>query len=114
MSKASDISGSGESSQDPMDDYKLQSDADTLQKHHEIVSDPDRHAAAHAVLQQRATDGKAAVKSSSKNLHQKVKKGLQKAFSPENGQGQTPFQKAGGSKQPAKQASDSEGSQTNG
>jgi hypothetical protein len=79
-------------SADPMDDYKLQSDADTLQKHAEITSDPERHAAAHAVLKQRVTDGKQAVKQSSKAMNSKVKKGLGKAFP---SSGSTPFEKAG-------------------
>lgn len=78
---------------DPMDDYALQSDADTLQKHSEITNDPERHAAAHQVLQQRVTDGKTAVKQSSKSMSGKVRKGLGKAFPPSGGS--TPFEKAG-------------------
>lgn len=79
------------SSDDDM--FQAKQDADTLQAHSEITNDPERHAAAHQVLQQRVTDGKTAVKQSSKSMNSKVKKGLGKAFPPSGGS--TPFEKAG-------------------
>jgi hypothetical protein len=75
------------------DKYQVQADADALQQHAQITADPDRHAAAHQELQNRATQAKAAVGSSKKSMHGKVKKGLSKAF-PTSG-GKTPFEKAG-------------------
>lgn len=82
---------------DSEDDYKAQSDADTLQRHAEITSDPARHAKAHAVLQTKADTAQAAVKTSSKGLHGRVKKGLNKAFPAGKG-GKTPYEAAGENK----------------
>jgi hypothetical protein len=74
------------------DKYQIQADADALQRHQEVTSDPDRHAAAHQELQNRADSAKAAVGSSKKSMSSKVKKGLKKAFP---ASGSTPFEKAG-------------------
>lgn len=85
---------------DPEDKYTVQSDADTLQKHTQITSDPDRHAAAHEELQNRQKLGQKAVKKSGASLHQKVKKGLKKAFGPPAANGKTPFEAAGQDSKP--------------
>ena len=81
-----------ESTDPDLDKYQTQADADALQRHQEVTSDPDRHAAAHQELQNRATQAKAAVGSSKKSMHAKTKKGLAKAFP---AGGSTPFEKAG-------------------
>lgn len=79
---------------DSDDAYQAQSDANILKQHQEITSDPDRHAAAHAHLQEQADTHQAAVKNSDKQMKLgKVKKGLAKAFGTGAG-GKTPFQKA--------------------
>jgi hypothetical protein len=78
---------------DHPDHYKVKADAQTLQDHADITSDPPRHAAAHQFLQNQVKQGQQAVKSSAKSMHGKVKKGLGKAF-PTSG-GKTPFEKAG-------------------
>jgi hypothetical protein len=116
MSKASDISGSGENSNPDGDKYQIQSDADCLQRHAEITSDPKRHSSAHAELQKRVADSRHAVHSSKKSMTSKVKAGLAKAFSPENGQEKnpTPTKKAGGAQALAKTLPESEGALTNG
>jgi hypothetical protein len=76
---------------DSLDKYQVTADADALQQHAQITADPDRHAAAHQELQNRATQAKAAVGSSKKSMSSKVKKGLGKAFP---SSGSTPFEKA--------------------
>jgi hypothetical protein len=76
---------------DSLDKYQVTADADALQQHAQITADPDRHAAAHQELQNRATQAKQAVGSSQKSMTGKVKKGLKKAFP---SSGSTPFQKA--------------------
>lgn len=88
---------SGDSSDD-MPDYNVQSDADTLHKHQQISSDPDRHAAAHAELEKRQQDTDDAVKASdkTKKMHARVKKGLKKSFPSAGDSGATPFEKAAG------------------
>ena len=77
---------------DSLDKYQVTADADALQQHAQITADPDRHAAAHQELQNRADSAKAAVGSSKKSMSSKVKKGLKKAFP---ASGSTPFEKAG-------------------
>jgi hypothetical protein len=77
---------------DHPDHYKVKADAQTLQDHAEITSDPSRHAAAHQFLQNQVKQGQDAVKSSGKAMHGKVKKGLKAAFP---AGGKTPFEKAG-------------------
>jgi hypothetical protein len=62
-----------------MDDYQTDSDADTLSRHAEIASDPDRHAKAVDRLKARASKAKGDHEKV-KKLHQHVKKGLKKAF----------------------------------
>lgn len=83
---------------DSAPDYQVESDADTLHKHQQITSDPDRHAAAHAELEKRQQDTDDAVKASdkTKKMHAKVKKGLKKAFPGAGDSGATPFEKAAG------------------
>jgi hypothetical protein len=78
---------------DSLDKYQVTADADALQQHAQITADPDRHAAAHQELQNRADSAKAAVGSSKKSMSSKVKKGLGKAFP---SSGSTPFQKSSG------------------
>ena len=77
---------------DHPDHYKVKADAQTLQDHADITSDPPRHAAAHQFLQNQVKQGQVAVKSSAKSMHGKVKKGLKAAFP---AGGKTPFEKAG-------------------
>lgn len=89
-------------SYDPEDKYQAQSDADTLKRHAQITSNPERHAAAHEVLQQQQKLGQAAVRKSGKSLNAKVKHGLKKAFPSPNdgdGKGKTPFEAAEGNAQ---------------
>jgi L,D-peptidoglycan transpeptidase YkuD (ErfK/YbiS/YcfS/YnhG family) len=78
---------------DSLDKYQVTADADALQQHAQITADPDRHAAAHQELQNRATQAKQAVGSSQKSMTGKVKKGLKKAFP---SAGSTPFEKSSG------------------
>lgn len=81
---------------DTDDEYQVQSDASTLKNHAEITSDPPRHAKALAHMQNDQVTGQQAIDNSHKQLRQKVKKGLKKAF-PTGGAGassDTPFQKA--------------------
>jgi hypothetical protein len=78
---------------DSLDKYQVTADADALQQHAQITADPDRHAAAHQELQNRATQAKQAVGSSKKSMSSKVKKGLGKAFP---SAGSTPFEKSSG------------------
>jgi hypothetical protein len=76
---------------DSLDKYQVTADADALQQHAQITADPDRHAAAHAELQDRQKQGAQALASSKKSMSSKVKKGLGKAFP---SSGSTPFEKA--------------------
>lgn len=73
-------SGQDGGTYDPDKDYEAKNDADTLHKAHEIMGDKDRHQKAAYHLEKRADAAKSAHQSSQKKLHQKVRKGLKKAF----------------------------------
>lgn len=64
------------------DDYKAQSDADTLHKAAEIQGDPKRHGKAAKHLQKRAEAAKSANKSAQKQLLKKTKGRMGKVFGP--------------------------------
>jgi hypothetical protein len=64
-------------------EWQTDSDADTLARHSEIASDPDRHQQAMDRLQTRAKKAKSD-HDSVKKLHQHVKKRLKKAFGGNN------------------------------
>lgn len=67
-------------SDDDGDDYKAQSDADTLNRAQEIQSDPDRHQKATDHLQKRAQSNGDAHKANRKLLEKKTKKRMNKVF----------------------------------
>ena len=86
-----------QTSEDPdggVDDYQAESDADTLQKHAEITGDKDRHAAAHAKLQERSQNAKKAVAHSGRMM-KRTKDGLAKAFPEKESSGESKDESAG-------------------
>lgn len=77
-------------------DWQACQDAECLQKHGEITSDPNRHKAAMGKLQDKHDAVKTALANSMKKMRGRVKKGLSKAF-PKDAAGtadKTPFEEA--------------------
>lgn len=71
------------SSTDGADDghnFQAESDAHTLMQHQEIMSDPDRHQAAHDHLQKKMQAHKDAYRNSRKQLQKKTKGRLKNVF----------------------------------
>lgn len=64
----------------PDDDHQAKSDADTLHNAEMIKGDTDRHQKAAYHLAKRHEAAKSAHKQAQKQMHQKVRKGLNKAF----------------------------------
>ena len=62
------------------DDFQAQSDADTLMRHQEITSDPERHQRAADHLQKKMQDTKAAHSMARKQLLKKTRGRLDKTF----------------------------------
>lgn len=80
---------------DSAPDFDVESDANVLKKHTEIVGDKDRHSAAVQHLQKQQALHDTAVQNSKRQMHGRVKRGLKKAFGGgDDAGGKTPFEKA--------------------
>ena len=88
---------------DPMDDFQTQQDAQTLQDHAAITSDPKRHQAALDHLQKKHDETGTAIQMNKRKLRNKVKGGLKQAFPKDDG-GSTPFAQAGKAATPFEEA----------
>jgi len=87
---------SGPASEDE-DDFQAKQDAETLQKHAEIHSDPDRLQKAMTHLSATKKNVNTAHANGRRALFQKTGQRLKQAFGGEAGEedGETPFEKAG-------------------